>query len=91
MGKLLGISLGLGGMILFLGWGIIGLFVIFSVVYSAFGLLGVLIGMFIFPVTIFLTPIYAIINSGNWLPALFAYLPVIIISLLSAKGNSKDN
>ena len=90
MSKLLGISLGAGGMILFFGWGIIGLFVIFSVVYSAFGLLGVLIGIFIFPVTILLIPIYAIINSGNWLPALFAYLPFIIGALLSAKGNSKQ-
>ena len=89
MSKLLGISLGAGGMILFFGWGIIGLFVIFSVVYSAFGLLGVLIGIFIIPVTILLIPIYAINDSGNCLHTLFAYLPFIIGALLSAKKNYK--
>lgn len=44
-----------------------------SILYQAFGLVIAILAFFLFPLTLFFAPLYALFFQGDWLPLLVNY------------------
>ena len=77
----------LGGITVF-GTGLWGLFLSIAIVSKALGTIGVIIGIFLFPVLIGFAPWYALLANGDWLPLIVCYggmIPGGILMLIGSK------
>lgn len=61
------------GGIAYVGFGIWGLIIVLSIINQAAGFWGVVIGFFIFPVTLVAAPWYALVAWGTWFPLIVVY------------------
>ena len=75
------------GGILYFGFGIWGLIIVLSIINHAAGFWGVVVGFFIFPVTLVAAPWYALVACGSWFPLLVVYGGGIIASVLYGFGS----
>lgn len=50
-----------------------GLWIELGIVHEAAGFWGIVIGLIIFPITLFAAPFYAIIANGDWFPLALIY------------------
>ncbi len=59
--------------IVYVGFGLWGLIITLAIVNQAAGFWGVVIGFFIFPVTLAAAPWYALVAWGTWFPLVVVY------------------
>lgn len=76
----------------FLYWivGAWGFFLSLKVLYSVAGIIGVIVGILVTPVSFVIAPLYAGFAEGYWLPAIVSYVPMavmMIFSVLAAQAN----
>jgi hypothetical protein len=68
--------------ILYIGVGLWGFFLVSQYLYAQVGAVGAFLGLFVFPATYSIVPIYAGIADGYWLPAIVCYSPIALMMLL---------
>ena len=61
------------GMIVWFVGGLWGLLVCLGIVKAKLGFIGVLIGLLVFPVLVYLAPWYAALADDNWFPVSLVY------------------
>jgi len=61
------------GILIWGGAGLWGFFIELAIVNQAAGFWGVVIGIFILPVTLFAAPFYALVAQGTWFPLILIY------------------
>ncbi len=78
-----------GFIIYFLG-GLWGLFICLGLVHAKLGVIGVIVGLFLFPFVVYLAPWYAGLVDSNWLPVMVVYGSGISAIVLIAIGSAFD-
>lgn len=82
-----GIIKGLGFISLFI-FGIWGLLIDLSILYEVIGFWGIVIGIFVLPVTLIAAPWYALLAWGTWFPLIITYGGGLISYILIGIGSS---
>lgn len=70
--------------------GIWGLFITLGIIYDSFGFFGALIAFLIFPIALYVAPLYVGIVDGNWLPSIVCYGSGIIAIVMLFIGTLID-
>lgn len=78
------------GYILYFIGGFWGLFICIGIVHSKLGVIGVLVSLFLFPVTAYLAPWYVGFMDDNWKPVLVIYGSGILAIVLVGIGTLID-
>jgi hypothetical protein len=78
-----------GYIVYFLG-GLWGLFICLGIVKAKLGITGVIVGLFIFPVVVYVAPWWAGLVDGNWMPVMVVYGSGIVARILIRIGSSFD-
>jgi hypothetical protein len=78
------------GFIVYLLGGLWGLFICLGIVHAKLGIIGVVVGLFIFPVVIYLAPWYVGFADGNWMPVTVVYGSGIVAMILIVIGSAID-
>lgn len=78
-----------GYIIYFLG-GLWGLFICLGIVNAKLGMIGLIVGLFLFPVVLYLAPWYVGVVDGNWMPAMVVYGSSITAMILIGVGSLID-
>lgn len=73
-------------MLLYVGVGLWGFFLVSQYVYYEFGWIGVVLGVIVFPAAYGLAPLYAGIVDGYWTPLFVCYAPFFLMFVLSVLG-----
>lgn len=76
--------------IIYWGLGLWGLFLNAQYIYDGMGLIGIIVGLFIFPIVYVLTPLYAGFSDGYWLPAMVSYAPFAVMVVFSISAAAFD-
>lgn len=63
--------------------GLIGFYLELQVVYSLFGVIGVILGILLFPIVFAITPFVAIFKYGNWTILLVVLATIFIPPLFT--------
>lgn len=78
------------GYIVYLLGGLWGLVICLGIVKAKLGLLGVIVGFFIFPVVLYLAPWYSGFADSNWMPVMVVYGSGIAAMVLIGIGSAFD-
>jgi hypothetical protein len=80
------------GPLAFVYWivGLWGFFLSLQVLHGLWGILGVIAGLVIAPVSYFFAPLYAGFAEGYWLPAIVSYAPVVLMTIVSTAASAFD-
>jgi len=68
----------------------VGLIMDEIVVFNGLAGLGAAIALVIFPATLIGAPLYAGLHDGNWLPAIFSWVPAAIFAIINMIGGGDD-
>jgi hypothetical protein len=74
--------------ILYIGLGAWGFFLVSQYIAAHFGFIGVVIAVFVLPVAYGLTPLWAGLADGYWLPALVCYSPMVLMMAIGMIGSA---
>lgn len=66
------------------------LYLIFAIVEEALGFAVALLSLFVFPILLYLAPLYAILVNGDWSPLLVSYGSTIGAGVLFTIGSMID-
>lgn len=88
MRSILGGMLKVVGYVAWITFGIWGFLLDLAIINQAAGFWGVVVGVFLFPVTLMAAPWYAGVAWGNWFPFLIFYGGVIAGTILMAVGSA---
>jgi hypothetical protein len=62
-----------------------------GIVHAAFGIVGVLLGLFAFPFVLYLAPFYAGFSHGDWFPFMISYGSMFAGGALFLIGSAIEN
>lgn len=78
-----------GYIVYFLG-GLWGLFICLGIVKAKLGIIGVIVGLFIFPVVVYIAPWWVGFADRNWMPVMVVYGSGIAAMILIGIGSAFD-
>jgi len=78
-------------MIIYFAGGLWGLVICLGIVSAKLGIIGLIVGLFIFPAVLYLAPWYAGFADGNWFPVMLIYGTTIASWILFAIGSAIDS
>lgn len=70
--------------------GLWGLFICLAIVKAKLGIIGLIVGLFLFPVVLYLAPWYVGFADGNWMPVMVVYGSGIAAMILIGIGSAFD-